>query len=237
MRKSRSWDTLGASSLKAQMQALRVQKEEALLGESRPKQLLFLRAMDDSHARELEDFEATWARQAAARAEHAALLRHGLEGKHRADYGKQMERLMVETEPRAPRWSRDLLQLRKQQERMAEQTRHDEAAAVKAAADVVEAKEREAWLAARAAKIAVGVSRMLEKQHTEKAGLESRIEASRQEHEQQKIAERRRLVKRCQSVKAQACAKYNILGHAESGALARSPRGPAQGLWEAVAGA
>merc|ERR1712107_259691 len=76
-----------------------------------------------------------------------------------------------EVEPRSPRWSRDLLNLRKIQETQAKQKKYSEAGVTKASADQLEAKEYGFWQQRRDAKIAGLEDQYLHKQQLEMGGL------------------------------------------------------------------
>lgn len=64
-----------------------------------------------------------------------------------------MEKVRKETTPRTPRWSRELLNLRKIQDTLAKQKKYSEAQKTKQQADQMEIREHGAWKAKRDAKI------------------------------------------------------------------------------------
>merc|ERR1719350_2285091 len=137
-------------------------------------------------------------------------LRRDFDERLQEAHAKELQRLHAETEPKAPRWGRDLLQLRAQQGRLADQQRYAEAADLKALADRLEARELQAWQASRDRRIATAEAQFLARASGERSGLEARIAAGRQEFELIRSQERQRLVKRFQCVKAQSATKHRI---------------------------
>eukprot|EP00434_Breviolum_minutum_P043964 symbB.v1.2.039213.t1/scaffold6412.1/size18292/2 len=81
----------------------------------------------------------------------------------------------LETEPRNPRFSKDLLNLRKIQDTLAKMKKYSEAGKTKQQADILEAKEREAWSSKRETKIRSLEEQFLHKQSLEMTGLTKRI--------------------------------------------------------------
>merc|ERR1719439_420887 len=117
----------------------------------------------------------------------------------------------MEVEPRTPRWSRDLLNLRKIQETLVKQKNYAEAAKTKAHADQMEAKEHAAWKTKREAKIASMEEQFLSKQQLEMRGLLKRIQSGREEMKQARKGELERLLQRYHNVKTQLESQQRII--------------------------
>merc|ERR1712187_388005 len=115
------------------------------------------------------------------------------------------------TEPRTPRWSKELLNLRKIQETLARQKQYAEATRTQNCADDLEGKEHAAWQEKREAKIASLEDQFLEKQRREMGGLLKRIQSGREEQKQARKAELERLLQRYHNVKSQLESQQKII--------------------------
>merc|ERR1719291_386071 len=98
---------------------------------------------------ELSEFNEIWDRKTAEFEAHAANLQNTLADRHKQEHQAHLEKLKRETEPRTPRWSKDLLNLRKIQETLAKMKKYAEAEKTKVQADKVEAQEHSMWKAKR----------------------------------------------------------------------------------------
>merc|ERR1712046_342071 len=91
--------------------------EEAELAETRLSQL----RVHEAHMKELQEFNEIWDRKVAEFEAHAANLQSTLSSRHQQEHDAWLEKTRMEVEPRTPRWSRDLLNIRKIQETLAKQ--------------------------------------------------------------------------------------------------------------------
>merc|ERR1711920_939607 len=135
----------------------------------------------------------------------------GLAARHQGEHQAYLEKLRAETEPRTPRWSKDLSNLRKIQETLAKMKKYGEAGKTKAQADQVEAKEHAMWKQKREAKIAALEEQFLHKQQLEMGGLMKRIQSGREEQKQARKSELERLLQRYHNVKTQLESQQKII--------------------------
>jgi len=193
------------------LQQLREHEENRRREELRSQQLAERLGVEEAHMKELQEFNEIWDRKVAEFEAHAANLQSTLAARHQAEHQSYLEKLRAETEPRTPRWSKDLLNLRKIQETLAKMKKYAEAGKTKAQADQVEAKEHAMWKAKREAKIAALEEQFLHKQQLEMGGLMKRIQSGREEQKQARKSELERLLQRYQNVKTQLESQQKII--------------------------
>merc|ERR1712151_700001 len=167
--------------------------------------------VEEAHMKELREFNEIWDRKVAEFEAHAVNLQSTLAERHKQEHQAQLEKLRAETEPRTPRWSKDLLNLRKIQETLAKMKKYGEAGKTKAQADQVEAKEHAMWKQKREAKISALEEQFLHKQQLEMGGLMKRISSGREEQKQARKSELERLLQRYQNVKNQLESQQKII--------------------------
>merc|ERR1719145_451557 len=160
---------------------------------------------------ELKEFNEIWDRKAAEFEAHAAGLQNTLAARHQQEHHEHLERLRRDTEPRTPRWSRDLLNLRQIQETLAKQKKYAEAGKTKQHAEQLEAKEHSMWKAKREARIAALEEQFMHKQQLEMGGLMKRIQSGREEQKQARKTELERLLQRYNNVKSQLESQQKII--------------------------
>lgn len=193
------------------LQQLRDHEENRRREELRSQQLAERLGVEEAHMKELQEFNEIWDRKVAEFEAHAANLQNTLADRHKNEHVAYLEKARMETEPRTPRWSKDLLNLRKIQETLAKMKKYAEAGKTKAQADQVEAKEHQMWKAKREARIASLEEQFLHKQQLEMGGLLKRIQSGREEQKQARKSELERLLQRYHNVKTQLESQQKII--------------------------
>jgi len=199
-----------AENTKQRLEQLQAQVEQKRREDMKSKQLSERLGVEEAHMKELQEFNAHWDQKVAEFEAHAASLQAQLRERHEKEFDESREKFHRETEPRTPRWSRDLLNLRKIQETLAKMKKYGEAAKTKQQADAVEAKETEVWRAKRDAKIRGLEEQFLHKQSLEMMGLTKRIVSGREEQKQARKLELERLLQRYHNVKSQLESQQKI---------------------------
>ena len=87
----------------------------------RSRQLAERLGVEEAHMKELQEFNEIWDKKVADFEAHAANLQNTLGQRHQQEHLGYMEKVRRETTPRTPRWSRELLNLRKIQDTLAKQ--------------------------------------------------------------------------------------------------------------------
>ena len=85
---------------------------------------LHLPGVEEAHMKELQEFNEIWDRKVADFEQHAGNLQNMLATRHKQEHVSFMEKVKKETNPRTPRWSRELLNLRKIQDTLAKQKKY-----------------------------------------------------------------------------------------------------------------
>lgn len=200
-----------AELAKARVEQLRLHEEKCRREELNSQQQAERLEYEEAHNRELQELTEQWDSKFADYEGHAENLQNTLRARHKQEHANTMEKYRTETEPRTPRWSRDLLNLRKIQESLAKQKKYSEAKRTKDHADAMEMKEHAAWKAKRERKIELLEEQYLHKQDLEMGGLVKRINSGRSEHEQTRKAEMERILQRYQNLKTQLDNQQKII--------------------------
>merc|ERR1719428_224912 len=200
-----------AELARTRLDQLRQHGESRRREELRSQQLAERLGVEEAHMSELQEFNEIWDRKVAEFESHAANLQNTLASRHQQEHQEHLERLRRETEPRTPRWSKDLLNLRRIQETMAKQKRYAEAEKTKLQADRVEMQEHQMWKAKRESKIHSLETQFLHKQQLEMGGLLKRIQSGREEQKQARKGELERLLQRYHNVKTQLESQQKII--------------------------
>jgi len=200
-----------AEVAKMRLAQLRAHEENRRREELRSQQLAERLGIEEAHMKELQSFNEIWDQKVAEFESHAANLQGTLSSRHKQEHQAYMEKLARETEPRTPRWSRDLLNMRKIQETLAKQKKYAEAAKTKGHADQLEAKETAMWKARRESKMAALEEQYLNKQQLEMGGLLKRIQSGREEQKLARKFELERLLQRYHNVKTQLESQQKII--------------------------
>jgi len=200
-----------AELAKTRLTQLRQHEENRRREELRSQQLAERLGVEEAHMKELQEFNEIWDRKVAEFEAHAANLQSTLAARHKSELEAFMKKTRSDTEPRTPRWSRDLLNLRKIQETLAKQKKYAEAGKTKVHADQLEAKEHAMWKAKREARIAALEEQFLHKQQLEMGDLLKRIQSGREEQKQARKGELERLLQRYHNVKTQLESQQKII--------------------------
>lgn len=196
--------------------------------------------ISEAHMHEMQDFEKSWDERHDEYERHAQNLMDVLAGRHQSELEVMIKKLEATVTPVSPKWSRDLLNLRKIQETLAKQKKYKEASEAQREASALEAKELALWEATRNAKIKKLMAQQEKKNELEMEGLRKRIASGREEQRHAMATEKNRLIQRYMNTKRQhesthkivkqRCERYSTLAsgdHASTGVLETAVlRGP-----------
>lgn len=200
-----------ADLAKTRLEQLRSHEENRRREELRSQQLAERLGVEEAHMKELQEFNEIWDKKVAEFEAHAANLQATLSQRHQEEHRAFLDKAQRETAPRTPRWSKELLNLRKIQENLAKQKNYSEASRMKTHANSIEAKETASWKAKRDHKIASLDENFLHKQSLEMGGLLKRIHSGREEQKQARKTELERLLQRYHNVKTQLESQQTII--------------------------
>mmetsp|Transcript_155 Transcript_155/g.521 ORF Transcript_155/g.521 Transcript_155/m.521 type:complete len:447 (-) Transcript_155:90-1430(-) len=188
--------------------------------ELKSKHLAEKLGLEEAHMKELQEFHELWDQKVQEFEAHATHLQSQLAARHRAAHTEMLEKLSTDggnvsvssgkgaAGLRNPRWSKDLLNLRKVEQTLAKQKSYAEAEKVKAQADRLQQKEIQKWRTERESRIAFLEEQFLKKQELEMSGLLKRVASGREEQKQARKAELGRCTQRYQNVLSQLEAQH-----------------------------
>lgn len=166
--------------------------------------------VEEAHMQELQEFNEVWDGKDEEFEAHVIGLQQTLMQRHAQTLDAYRAKIEKETEPRQPKWSKEHINLKAMQDKLAKQKSYVEAAKVKEELDKLESKEYAMWKAKRDAKLAFQEEQFMTKQQMEMTGLISRIEANRNEHKLSRKKELERLLQRYHNVKKQMESQQKI---------------------------
>lgn len=164
--------------------------------------------VEEAHMLEFQQFTALWDRKISDFEKHAKELEDAMKERHSLEM-KQFHEQTDFSQVR-PKFSRDLLNLRRIQETLARQKEYAEAHKVKVKADNLEAWEREKLRMEHAQGSQTRETKMRQHHTAELAALKKRIQTTREELKKQRQTELERLLQRFQNVKAELEAQQHM---------------------------
>lgn len=199
---------------------VRKTQEKRVAKELKSGQLLERMGLEEAHVAELRQLTAFWDEKQAEFERHGRSLQEQLAARQASEHEATVLDLRANLEPRMPRWSKDLLSMRRSAEHLHKQKKFSQAASTKKQGDELERKEFNLFLEARETKLAAREERFLAAQQREAAGLAKRIQVGRDELRLSRRAELARLLQRHQNATQTLVSQQKILRHR----VAQSPK-------------
>ncbi|KAK3289083.1 hypothetical protein CYMTET_3471 [Cymbomonas tetramitiformis] len=178
---------------------LRLHEENRQRQALRAKHIAERVRVEEAHTLEFNQFNAEWDRRMAEYDQKAAELEEAMKERQNEDLS-EFRRKMAAAAVR-PRFSSDLLNMRKIQETLAKQKEYAEAHKVKLKADALEARELAKWNVHHQGRIGAQEDKHVYKQMVELEALQKRVLAGSDEHKRQRQADLHRILQRYQNVK------------------------------------
>eukprot|EP00930_Biecheleria_cincta_P090439 TRINITY_DN79821_c0_g1_i1.p1 TRINITY_DN79821_c0_g1~~TRINITY_DN79821_c0_g1_i1.p1 ORF type:complete len:271 (+),score=87.74 TRINITY_DN79821_c0_g1_i1:74-886(+) len=200
-----------AELARMRLEQLRQHEERSRRDALLEQQLAERMGVEEAHMMALQEFNNIWDQKQKDFEQHASGLQTTLASRHKGEHQAQLDKLRKEVEPRTPRWSRDLLNLRKIQETLAKMKKYAEAEKTKVSADKLEVQEHNQWKEKREARIAAMEEQFLHKQQLEMGGLLKRLKCSRDELKRARKTEMERILQRYQNLKTQLESQQRII--------------------------
>lgn len=200
-----------AEIARVRIEQLRQHEEQSRREELKAQQLGERVGVDRAHMKELQEFNDIWDTKVKDFEMYVANLQKTLAQRHKEEHDAHLQSLREHTPPKTPKWSRELLNLRKIQETLAKQKKYAEAEKTKIQADRKEEQELSLWKDTRHAKIGALEEQFLHRQQLEMSGLLKRIQSGREEQKQARKSELERLVQRYHNVKTQLESQQKVI--------------------------
>jgi len=198
-----------ADVAKKRLEELRQHEENRRQEGLRSRQIAQRLGVEEAHMLEFQQFNAAWDRKTKEYEERASELLEAMRQRHLLDV-QDFKRKAASEPQRSPKFSKELLDLRRIEVTLAKQGEYVEAQKVKVHADSLEAAERERMQAEREQHVSVLEVKFIQKQEQEVNALRQRIQAGAEEQRKARQVDLERLLQRYHNVKAELEAQQNV---------------------------
>jgi hypothetical protein len=174
----------------------------------RSRQIAERLGVEEAHMLEFQQFNQIWDSKMKDYEEHSASLIANLKARHKAELQEFQEKLI--SKPLKPKFSKELLNLRKIQGHLAKQKDYAEAHKMKLKANSLEGWELEKQQNQRQQQMFKKEAKFKHKQQQEVRALKKRITSGRQTQKRQRQFDLERLLQRYQNVKQELEQQQNL---------------------------
>ena len=181
-------------------------RKEAL----RSRQIAERLGVEEAHMLEFQQFNAAWDKKFEDYEHKAAELEEKMRERHQGEVMEFQSQVAEKMQSARPKFSKELLNIRRIQETLAKQKEYAEAHKTKMKADLMEAEEMERFRESQSTKNLSKERQYLGKQQQEISALRKRIQTGRDELKKQRQMELERLLQRYQNVKNELESQQNI---------------------------
>lgn len=157
---------------------------------------------------EFQQFNMVWDRKMENYEQHAQDLILSMKERHAAEL-RQFQQKLLDNQPR-PKFSRELLDLRRIQEHLAKGKDYQEAHKIKLKSDALEAWEVEKWRNQKQQEMLQREAKFKHGKQQELIALQKRVQTGREEQKKQRQMDLERLLQRYQNVKSELEAQQNL---------------------------
>ena len=198
-----------AEIAKNRLEELRQHEENRRREAMRSRQIAERLGVEEAHMLEFQQFNALWDKRMAEFEQKSADLEEAMKERHGTELMEYIRN--AQSEPlRKPKFSKELLNLRKIQQTLAKQKEYAEAHKIKLKADNLEAFELEKMRNQHQMRLSNVVEKFKAKQTAELGALRKRIQTGREEQKKQRQLDLERLLQRYQNVKSELESQQNI---------------------------
>jgi len=197
-----------AEIAKNRLDELKLHEENRRREAMRSRQIAERLGVEEAHMLEFQQFNEIWDKKMHEYETHAEELVEAMKDRHAAEL-RDFQRKLMSKQIR-PKFSKDLLNLRKIQDTLAKQKDYAEAHKMKLKADALEAWELEKWHSQRQQDLLGKEAKFKVAKQSELQALQKRIQTGREEQKKQRHQDLERLLQRYQNVKAELEAQQNL---------------------------
>ena len=197
-----------ADVAKKRLEALRQREEKRQQDALRSRQVAQRLAVEELHIHEFQQFNSMWDRKMKDFEDRAGELLELMRQRHVIDI-EDFRQKHVQCPNRKPKFSKEMLELRKVELTLARQTEYAEAQIVKVKADALEAAELERMAIEREQQISNAEVKFLHTQEQELNALRQRIQGGAEVQRKARQQDLERLLQRYNNVKAELEASQN----------------------------
>uniref|UniRef100_A0A7S2UZK5 Uncharacterized protein n=1 Tax=Fibrocapsa japonica TaxID=94617 RepID=A0A7S2UZK5_9STRA len=197
-----------AEIAKNRLEELKLHEENRRKEAMRSRQIAERLGVEEAHMLEFQQFNMVWDRKMEEYEHHAQELVRAMKERHMAEL-REFQRNLLERQQR-PKFSRELLDLRKIQEHLARSKDYQEAHKIKLKSDALEAWELEKWKSQKEQEMLQKEAKFKQAKQQELIALQKRIQTGREEQKKQRQMDLERLLQRYQNVKSELEAQQNL---------------------------
>jgi hypothetical protein len=201
---------LEAQRADAQLMALRKQEFRRQSKSLRARQVAERQDVQVAHSMQFADFNAAWDQYMDEYDRMAQAYVAQMTAKHANDLHAFQEKLQQEILEKPPKFSKELIEWRRRQHRLAQQKSYGEAQKIKNVADEIEADERARMGEELRLVVARKEAKLRQQQAAELQALLKRIDGRRKEHLKQRNLDSKRLLQRNRNVQAVLESKQTV---------------------------
>ncbi|TYZ66667.1 hypothetical protein PybrP1_007485 [[Pythium] brassicae (nom. inval.)] len=193
---------LEAQRADSQLTALRKQEFKRQSKALKAKQIAERQDIQIAHNMQFTDFNQAWDQYMDEYDRMAQAYVRQMTEKHATDLREFQDKLQQEVLERPPKFSKELIEWRRRQHRLAQQKAYSEAQKIKTIADEIEEDERARLGDEYRQLFARKESKLRQQQQAELQALLKRIDGRRKEHLKQRTLDSKRLLQRNRNVQA-----------------------------------
>ena len=212
-----------AEIAKNRLEELKLHEENRRREAMRSRQIAERLGVEEAHMLEFQQFNIVWDKKMAEYEHHAQELVEAMKERHASEL-RDFQSTLLQKQQR-PKFSRELLNLRRIQEHLAKQKDYTEAHKIKLKCDALEAWELEKWQNSKQQEMFQREAKFKHQKQQELIALQKRIHTGREEQKKQRQMDLERLLQRYQNVKSELEAQQNL-------ERIRAERMSASGQWQ-----
>ncbi|CAM9392637.1 unnamed protein product [Heterosigma akashiwo] len=197
-----------ADIAKNRLEELKMHEENRRKEAMRSRQIAERLGVEEAHMLEFQQFNMVWDRKMENYEQHAQDLILSMKERHAAEL-RQFQQKLLDNQPR-PKFSRELLDLRRIQEHLAKGKDYQEAHKIKLKSDALEAWEVEKWRNQKQQEMLQREAKFKHGKQQELIALQKRVQTGREEQKKQRQMDLERLLQRYQNVKSELEAQQNL---------------------------
>lgn len=197
-----------AEIAKNRLDELKLHEENRRKEAMRSRQIAERLGVEEAHMLEFQQFNMVWDKKMADFEVHAEQMVQSILERHENEL-REFQRRLLQQQAR-PRFSRELLDLRRVQEHLAKAKDYAEAHKIKLKSDALEAWELEKWRNKRQQEMFQKEQKFKQNKAQEMQALLKRIQTGREEQKKQRQVDLERLLQRYQNVKMELEAQQTL---------------------------
>ncbi|TMW69759.1 hypothetical protein Poli38472_001915 [Pythium oligandrum] len=197
-----------ADVAKKRLEELKVHEENRRKEAMRSRQIAERLGVEEAHMLEFQQFNQVWDRKMEEYERNVEELVVNMREKHKTELLEYQKKLLEKQQK--PKFSKDLLNLRRIEEHLARQKDYNEAHKIKLKADALEAWELEKWKNQKQQEMLQREVKFKQRQKQDLDALLKRIQSGREEQKKQRQVDLERLLQRYQNVKAELLQQQNL---------------------------